>query len=71
MKIKETLKAACVELFELAETMVDLSGPEKMDFVLDAIAKLDNASPLVIIPDGLEKLALRAIVQKLFDKNRE
>lgn len=64
-------KEIATALFDEAEKLVNVPGNQKMDYVLDQIVKLDNATPLAIIPDKLESFALRSLVQKIFDEYKE
>lgn len=53
------------------EELTGAKGAEKMDFVLDKIVLLDNSTPLVIIPDNLEKEGLKRLCQAIFEEWQE
>ena len=71
MKIKAVFKEALQEFFEIAAGLIGKTGEEKMDFVLEQICNLDNATPLAIIPDKLEEFALKELVQTAFEEYKE
>jgi len=71
MRIKQILKEVLSELFEVAEGLIGKTGEEKMNFVLEQVANLDNATPLAIIPDKLEEFALKEIAQFAFNEYKE
>lgn len=68
MKLFESIAE---ELFEVAEQTVEGDGQEKMKFVCEQIANLDNATPLVIIPDFIEEFVLEKSLQKIFEVWKE
>ena len=65
MKIFETILPF---LFDAAENLIDKNGEEKMEYVLDIIVKLDDATPLAIIPNKIEEFCLKKAVQIAFEK---
>lgn len=49
-------------LINKAENLVEKTGAEKKEFVLDQIVKLDDKTPLAVIPNGLEEQFLDFLV---------
>ena len=66
--MSNVLVPIATELFKAAEGMTELAtGESKLGFVIDQIVKLDDATPLVIIPNKLEAFALKSAIQKIYD----
>lgn len=49
-------------LVNKAENLVGKTGAEKKAFVLEQITKLDDKTPLAVIPNGLEEHFLTLLV---------
>lgn len=69
--MKIDFKQIAMAAFAQAATMADLTGEQRMDYAIDLITKLDNSTPLVIIPDKLEGMALKALCQKIYAEYKE
>lgn len=69
--MKIDFKQIAMAAFAQASTVADLTGEQRMDYAIDLITKLDNSTPLVIIPDKLEGIALKALCQKIYNEYKE
>lgn len=58
------LEILAIELIKKAADK-DLTGPQKADFVYNALADLDNAIPVIgLIPDQLEVEVMKDLVEE-------
>jgi len=64
--MKIDFKQVAMAAFGEAANMADLTGDQRMDYAINLIVTLDNSTPLVIIPDKLEAMALKALCQKIY-----
>lgn len=70
--MKIDFKQIAMAAFAEASTVATLpDGNSRMDYAIDLITKLDNSTPLVIIPDKLEGMALKALCQKIYEEWQE
>lgn len=69
--MKIDFKQIAMASFAEAAAMVNLSGEERMDYAIGLIVKLDNSTPLVIIPDKLEGIALKKLCQTIYEEWKE
>ncbi|MEI8127971.1 MAG: hypothetical protein WCG95_00005 [bacterium] len=69
--MKIDFKQVAMASFAQAANMADLTGEERMDYAINLIVTLDNSTPLVIIPDKLEAMALKKLCQKVYEEWKE
>ena len=66
--MKIDFKQIAMSCFAEAAALANLNGTQRMDYAIELITKLDNSTPLVIIPDKLEGIALRKLCQVIYEE---
>lgn len=69
--MKIDFKQVAFTAFAEAAKMVEMTGDQRLDYAISIIVTLDNSTPLVIIPDKLEGMALKALCNKLYAEYKE